>query len=221
MIQFFKRKQQPEYWKKYISKVENCTKYSDFNKIRFVALDTETTGFNFDEDRVLSIGAVALQGNKIMVSDSFEIYIKQDIYKKESVKIHGIRRTGTEEKIEEEAALILFLEYLNDAVILAHHTSFDVTMINQALRRYNIGPLISKSLDTNYIHKKMNTDIEFSKTFTLDELCIIYNVNPHDRHTASGDALITAQIFLKQLGKYKKNNALNLQDLIHTHYPFT
>lgn len=221
MIRFFKKKQQPQYWKNYISKVENCTKYSTFENIRFVALDTETTGFDYNEDRVLSIGAIAIESNKILVADSFEIYIQQDIFKKETVKIHGIRKRGSQTKFKEEEALIQFLEYLDDAVIVAHHTSFDVTMINQALKRYNVGPLISRTLDTNYIHKKMATNIEFNKIFSLDELCVIYNVKPHDRHTASGDALITAQLFLKLLGKFKKNNALNLNDLLNTSYPFT
>ena len=221
MIRFFRKKQQPKYWKDYVSKVENCTKYANFDTIRFVALDTETTGFDFNEDRVLSIGAIAVQNNKILVKDSFEIFIKQDVFKKESVKIHGIRKSGNETKYEEEEALKQFIEYLDDAVILAHHTAFDVTMINQALKRYNIGPLVSKSLDTNYIHKKMSCSIEFNKTFSLDELCVIYNVKPYDRHNAAGDALITAQIFLKLLGKFKKNNALNLDELIKTSYPFT
>ncbi|MDV7188449.1 3'-5' exonuclease [Lutibacter sp. TH_r2] len=221
MIRFFKRKKQPIYWKNYVSKVENCTKYANFENIRFVALDTETTGFDFNEDRVLSIGAIALESNKILVKDSFEIFIKQDVFKKESVKIHGIRKNGLETKFEEEEALKQFLEYLDDAVIIAHHTAFDVTMINQALKRYNAGPLISKSLDTNYIHKKMSNSTEFNKIFSLDELCVIYNVKPYDRHNAAGDALLTAQVFLKLLGKYKKNNALNLKNLIDTSYPFT
>lgn len=221
MLQFFKRKKHPEYWKNYVAKVENCTKYASFNHIRFVVLDTETTGFDYNEDRILSIGAIAVQSNKILVADSFEIYIEQEVFKKETVKIHGIRKYGTQPKFNEEEALIQFLEYLDDAVIVAHHTAFDINMINCALKRYNAGPLISKTLDTNYIHKKIVSTVDMNKIFSLDELCKIYNVKPHDRHTASGDALITAQIFLKQLGKYKKNNALNLQDLIYNYYPFS
>ena len=220
MFSFFKKKKYPEFWNKYISKVENCKKYSTFEDIRFVALDTETTGFDFNKDRVLSIGAVAVRSNKIIVSDYFEIYIEQDVFNKETIKIHGIRRNGTETKLSEKEALIQFLEYLDDAVILAHHTSFDVGMINMALERQGLDSLISKSLDTNYIHKKMVCDPNFGKIYSLDELSEIYNVKTHDRHTASGDALITAQLFLKLIGKYKKNYALNLNDLVNSHYPF-
>lgn len=218
MLNLFKKKKYPAYWKEYIKKVENCETYSNLNDIRFVVLDTETTGFNFDSDRMLCIGAIAVKSNKIMVSDSFEVYIKQDVFNKETVKIHGIRRNGKEVKVSEEQALIQFLEYLSDAVIVAHHTNFDVTMINRGLERLNVGPLISKQLDTNYMYKKMACPSDFKKIFSLDNLCEGYSIKMHDRHTASGDALLTAQLFLKLLAKYKKNPRLNLNDLIRTNY---
>ncbi|WP_423909987.1 3'-5' exonuclease [Flavobacterium sp.] len=183
-----------------------------------MSLDTETTGFDFENDRILCIGAVGIRNNKILVSDSFEIYIKQEVFNKETVKIHGIRKDGKEVKVSEEEAIIQFLDYLSDAVIVAHHTKFDMTMINKALRRAGGGTVRSRQLDTNYIHKKLSTEDRFKKTYTLDELCEIYNVKKHDRHTALGDALITAYLFLKLTYKYKKNNVLNLDDLIKTNY---
>lgn len=220
-MNIFRKKNKPEFWLNYVKKVENCEKYSSFDDIRFVALDTETTGFDFSIDRILSIGAVSIKKNKILVSDSFELYIKQDIYNKETVKIHGIRRNGKEEKVSEEEAIVQFLNYLNDAVIVAHHTSFDIQMINCALERLNIGPLISKQLDTNYIHKKMMSGSLFNKPCSLDTLCEIYQIKMHDRHTAAGDALLTAKLFLKLLANYKKNYTLNLYDLINTNYNLT
>ena len=218
MIRYFKKKLTPEFWSNHLEKVRNSQKYANFEDIRFVALDTETTGFDYENDRILCIGAVAIKNNKILVSDSFEIYIKQAIFNKETVKIHGIRKDGNEIKLSEEEAIIKFIDYLDDAVIVAHHTAFDVTMINQALNRLNVGPLESKQLDTNYIHKKIAKTDTYKKIFSLEELCEIYNVKMHDRHTALGDALITAYLFLKQTAKYKKNNTLNLFDLINTNY---
>ncbi|REE82757.1 DNA polymerase-3 subunit epsilon [Lutibacter oceani] len=218
MFRLFKRKSYPEFWKQHIEKVSKSKNYTNYETIRFVALDTETTGFDYDNDRILCIGAIAIKNNKIKVNDSFEVYIKQDVFNKETVKIHGIRRNGNEVKVSEEEALIKFIEYLDDAIIIAHHTKFDITMINEALKRINVGPLRSKQLDTNFIHKKIATENQFKKLFSLDELCKIYNVKMHDRHTASGDALITAYLFLKLTTKYKKNNALNLTELIRTNY---
>lgn len=218
MLGIFKRKNYPKYWKDYIDKVSNSKKYSNFKNIRFVVLDTETTGFDYEDDRMLCIGAVAIQNNKILVTDSFEVYIKQDVFNKETVKIHGIRKNGNEIKMSEEEALIQFIEYLDDAVIVAHHTAFDLNMINTALKRLNLGPLISKQLDTNYIFKKLSPKNSFNKVYSLDDLCNNFNIKMHDRHTASGDALLTAFVFLKLTNQYKKNNALNIYDLVKTNY---
>jgi DNA polymerase-3 subunit epsilon len=35
--------------------------------------------------------------------------------------------------------------------------------------------------------------------FTLDALCQMFNITAHDRHTAGGDAFLTAQVFLRLL----------------------
>jgi DNA polymerase-3 subunit epsilon len=218
MLNIFRRKKYPEFWQNHIDAVKNSKNYSNFENIRFVALDTETTGFDYENDRVLCIGAVAIKNNKILVSDSFEVYIQQEVFNKETVKIHGIRKNGNEVKVSEEEALISFLDYLDDAIIIAHHTKFDMTMINNALKRLKLGPIKSKQLDTNYIHKKVAVNDRNKKQYSLDDLCEIYNVKKHDRHTALGDALITAYIFIKLTYKYKKNNALNLTDLIKTNY---
>ncbi len=218
MFSFFKRKKYADFFKKHRDLLKNSTKYSNFEDIRFVSLDTETTGFDYEKDRILCIGAVGIKNNKILVSDSFEVYIKQDVFNKDTVKIHGIRKDGQEVKVSEEEAIIQFLDYLDDAVIVAHHTKFDITMINKALRRVGGGTVRSKQLDTNYIHKKIASEDRFKKMYSLDELCGIYNVKKHDRHTALGDALITAYLFLKLTYKYKKNNVLNLENLIKTNY---
>ncbi|AWG21660.1 hypothetical protein FFWV33_08985 [Flavobacterium faecale] len=218
MFSIFKRKKYPEFWKKHIEKVKNAPKQMNFEDIRFVVLDTETTGFDYDKDRILCIGAVAVKNSKIQVADSFEVYVKQDVFNKDTVKIHGIRRDGTEVKVSEEEALLQFLDYLDDSIIVAHHTKFDMTMIMKALRRIGGGTVRSKQLDTNFIHKKIAAVDSYQKMYSLDELCEIYNVKKHDRHTALGDALITAYLFLKLTYKYKKNNVLDLDDLIKTNY---
>ncbi|MDQ5928982.1 MAG: polymerase subunit epsilon [Bacteroidota bacterium] len=218
MFGFFKKKKYADFWLKYIQIVKNSPKYQNYESIRFVVLDTETTGFDYEKDRILSIGAVAIKNNKILVSDSFEVYIKQDVFNKETVKIHGIRKEGNEVKLTEEAAIIQFIEYLDNAIIVAHHTKFDVTMLNKALRRAGGGTIRSKQLDTNFIHKKLAPTDHYDKTYSLDELCNSYNITKHDRHTALGDALLTAYLFIKLIYKFRKNNVLNLDDLIKTNY---
>jgi DNA polymerase-3 subunit epsilon len=75
---------------------------------RFVVLDTETTGFDYNNDRILCIGAVVLQNNTISIQDSFEIYIEQDLYNKSTAQIHGILRDFILNHPNESAALEQF-----------------------------------------------------------------------------------------------------------------
>lgn len=59
-------------------------------QVKFVVFDTETTGFNFASDRILSIGAVTILGNQIELKNSFEVFLKQEKSSPESILIHGI-----------------------------------------------------------------------------------------------------------------------------------
>src|SRR5690606_26960588 len=110
---FKKKKDYPDFWMEYSSHFKKKKK-GDIQTTRFVAFDTETTGFDKIEDRVLSIGAVAIIGKSIPVNDTLELYLKQEIFKAETVKIHGIIRNGSEEKIEELEAIKMFLDYIKD-----------------------------------------------------------------------------------------------------------
>lgn len=173
---------------------------------RFVVLDTETTGFDYDNDRILCIGAVVLQNNAIAIPDSFEIYIHQDHYDKNSAQIHGILKDWVMDKPTELEALQQFLAFLGDSVIIAHHTGFDITMINRALERNGLPILTNKTLDTAFLYKKtliMSNLLERKEKYALDDLADKFDISKKDRHTAMGDAYITAIAFLKIVKKLK------------------
>lgn len=173
---------------------------------RFVVLDTETTGFDYDNDRILCIGAVILQNGVISIPDSFEIYIHQEHYDKNSAQIHGILKDWVMDKPSELEALQQFLTFLGDSIIIAHHTIFDVTMINQALERNGLPHLKNKTLDTAYLYKKtliMSNLLERKEKYALDDLADKFDISKKDRHTAMGDAYITAIAFLKIVKKLK------------------
>ena len=173
---------------------------------RFVVLDTETTGFDFDNDRILCIGAVSLLNGVISIPDSFEIYIHQEYYDKNSAQIHGILKDWVMDKPNELEALQQFLVFLGDSIIVAHHTIFDITMINRALERNGLPQLTNKTLDTAFLYKKtliMSNLLERKEKYALDDLADKFDISKKDRHTALGDAYITAIAFLKIVKKLK------------------
>lgn len=183
---------------------------------RFVVLDTETTGFDYDNDRILCIGALVLQNGVIAIQDSFEVYIEQDHYDKSTAQIHGILKAFVIQRPTELEALEQFLAFLGDAIIIAHHTIFDITMINKALERNGLPLLTNQHLDTAILYKKTLIKshlFERKDHYTLDDLADKFDISKKDRHTALGDAYITAIAFLKIVKKLKEKKHINLNAL--------
>ncbi len=210
MLSWFKYKDYPFFWKQY-SKTFKLKQPKSFENTRFVVFDTETTGLDIINDRILSIGAIAIFNNTLNVADSFEIYLKQETFKAETVEIHGILKEGKLKKLHEGEALEKFINYIENSVLVAHHTAFDIEMINAALKRNNLPKLKNKSIDTGILYKKLEGKKD--SHFNLDVLCKEFNIPKHDRHTAAGDAFITALLFLKIISKLKKERNLHYSDL--------
>ncbi|PIF59634.1 PolC-type DNA polymerase III [Flavobacterium sp. 2] len=183
---------------------------------RFVVLDTETTGFDYENDRILCIGALVLQNNVISIQETLEIYLQQDHYDKSTAQIHGILRDFVLQRPSELEALQQFLTFLGDSIIIAHHTVFDITMINKALKRNNLPQLTNKTLDTAHLYKKTLIKshlFERKDHYTLDDLADKFDISKKDRHTALGDAYITAIAFLKIVKKLKEKKEISLNQL--------
>ncbi len=181
--------------------------FGDINTTRFVVLDTETTGFDYEKDRILCIGAIVLQNNTISVQDSFEVYIEQEHYNKATAQIHGILKDFVLDRPKEPEALQQFLDFLGDSIIIAHHTNFDMTMLNKALERNGLPEIKNKTLDTATLYKKTLIKsylLERKEHYSLDDLADKFDISKKDRHTAMGDAYITAIAFLKILKKLKE-----------------
>ncbi|GIM53778.1 3'-5' exonuclease [Capnocytophaga cynodegmi] len=174
--------------------------------VRFVVFDTETTGFKFSTDRILSIGAVTILNNRIDLKNSIEFFLEQEKSNPESIPIHGIIKNHKYQKLAEREALVQFLEYIEDSILVGHHVGYDVKMINAALQRNELSLLKNKYLDTNYLFKKtkvINYLLKNDKNYSLDEICQELNITTHDRHNAAGDAFLTAIAFLKIINKLK------------------
>ncbi|UGU16782.1 3'-5' exonuclease [Sinomicrobium kalidii] len=219
MFSFFKKKPQtdyPDFWTEYEQSFRKKTE-TGITENRFVVFDTETTGFNYKTDRILSIGAVPVTQNNISVSDIFEVYIRQDTFNPETVKIHGLlKEDGRVTAIAEEEALRRFLVYIKNAILVAHHAHFDTTMINAGLKRMGLPKLKNRVLDTSVLYNRTRITsnlIDRNKNHSLDELADALNIPKNDRHTATGDAYITAIAFLKILTRLEKKGIYRTKEL--------
>ncbi|MGB5383493.1 MAG: 3'-5' exonuclease [Lutimonas sp.] len=188
---------------------------NQIDQVNFVVLDTETTGLHKVKDRILSLGALRLKDNKIMVRDCIDFYLKQEKFNPETVPIHEILKSGKSIKIEESDAVFKFLAFVKNSIIVGHQISFDIAMIDQALLRMGLPKLKNKTLDTAELFKKTPDCKNRDKPYSLDELCTLHKMKLTDRHTALGDAYLTAILFLKIYAQIKKvNPSISLKDLL-------
>ena len=173
------------------------------SRIRFVVLDTETSGFDPQRDRLITIGAVAVIDGDIRLDDTCELMLRLD-YNLASVTVHGITRDLARDGMEEPEALEHFLRYLRDGVIVGHHIGHDIQFLNRACERHFGFTLENRFIDTMDLTLALQGDGALSgrpgfEEFSLDALCDLFGVRMHDRHTAGGDAFLTAQVFLRLL----------------------
>ncbi|MCB0373077.1 MAG: 3'-5' exonuclease [Muricauda sp.] len=218
---FFRKKRPlefPDFWWEYEAHFKNDLP-DDIPQNTFVVLDTETTGFSLTKDRMLCIGALKLKDNHIVVKESFEVYIRQEHYNTGSAEIHGILKKSKKEQLEELEALKQFLVYAQNHILVGHHVMFDVNMINAALKRNGLPKLKNLTLDTELLYQKtllISSVVQRKERHTLDDLAKKFSISRKDRHTALGDAYITAIALIRIMERLKPKN---LKDLIKKQGP--
>ncbi len=187
--------------------------------VRFVSLDCESTGFDPRRDRIVSIGAIALIDGQILLGDEFEAML-QVTHNTAATLVHGITRQEARSGREERDALLEFLAYLRDGIIVGHHIGHDIAMLNAACRRQFDFELGNRHIDTLGLTLLLEQDGAFAgqtsiASASLDALCDRFGVIPHDRHTAPGDAFLTAQIFqrlLRYASRCERNSVARLTE---------
>lgn len=219
MLNWFKKHsiEYPDFWNTYVSYFEEENLQKPLEEVSFVVLDTETTGFNYETDRILCIGAITLKANVIYMNSVYERYIDQTQFNPDAVEIHGLIQHHKFETISETEAMKEFLDYLKDSVIVAHHAFYDVSMLNKVLERHNLPNLKNRYLDTGYLFKKtkaINRLLQNDRSYSLDDVCKELNIPIKDRHTAAGDAMLTAQAFLKVLARLNFKPHSTLKSLL-------
>jgi len=162
---------------------------------RFVVVDVETTGLNLMQDKLISIGAVAVVNGKVALGDSFYVVLQQQAAsEKGNILVHGI---GTSAQLEGDPpvdALLSFLEYLGKSPLIAFHVTFDETMIKRALRDYLGFNFKHPWLDLAYVMPGLHPPLA-KKYRALDDWIGHFNIRIDARHNALADALATAQLF--------------------------
>ncbi|WP_022849705.1 3'-5' exonuclease [Limisalsivibrio acetivorans] len=180
---------------------KNITMDDKLEDAVFSVVDTETTGLDINEARVINIAAVKVQNFKIV--DFYNTFINPEmLIPPESIKWHNITDDMVQDKPYVEEVLPDFLKFIGSSVIVGHHINFDIKMINKEMQNCFGCQLHNPWLDTMLIYSR--SILKKEDHHTLDHLFDVYKVTCNGRHTALGDALATAEVFTKMVFQANK-----------------
>ncbi|MCZ8168763.1 DNA polymerase-3 subunit epsilon [Flavobacterium fontis] len=186
------QKEYPEFWKTYLEKMDKKSN-------RYVAFTLETTGLNSRKDVILSIAAIGIVQDQVLIGDVFEIAIPQYKYLHDNGITHDFVLESKMPKLAEPAAIENFIAFIENAVLVGHRTYFDVEMLNEVLEKLGCGRLRNEALDIEIMYKKVHDLSE--KSIALDEMAKAYKLPVTEHVSPTDDAYNIALMFLKLKSK--------------------
>jgi len=160
----------------------------------YVVFDIETTGLSPRYNKIIEIGAVKIKNGKIQ--DTFSEFINPEVPIPYTItKLTSITDQMVMEAPTIDEILPKFMEYVGDAILVAHNASFDTGFIKEFCKQLDI-PFDSTIMDTMTLAHVLIPELG---KYTLDRLCKQFNVSLEHHHRACDDAAATAEIFLKML----------------------
>lgn len=179
--------------------------------VRWVVVDCETSGLDVARDRLLSVGAVAVSGGEVRLADRFSALVRQEIPSAASnILIHGIAGDAQRGGRPLQDVMVELAEYLAEGVPVAFHAPFDAGM----LRRHGL------KLKRDWVDLATLMPALFPgrspRQGTLDPWLGEFDIPPHQRHDALGDAFATAQLLLVALKELKRRRVQTVEALMKT-----
>lgn len=176
--------------------------------LSFTVFDTETTGLNpSGGDEIIQIGAVRIVNGRILRSEAFDQLVDpQRSIPKAGIAIHGITPDQVKGQPTIDEVLPAFHAFCHDTVLVAHNAAFDMKCL--AVKQSVTGVCFDHPvLDTLLLSALAHPN---HSRHNLDDLAQRFGLTIHGRHTAIGDAMVTAEIVLKLVAVLKDQGIVTL-----------
>lgn len=162
-----------------------------------VVLDTEATGLDVRTDRVVAIGAVRMHGPRIDARSVLDIRVNPGVpIPDEATRIHRLSDADVAGAPPTPEALARLAGFLGEAVVVGHNVHFDLALLRHEAARHGVRWHGPRALDVVLLAaalapRQLDT--------SLETLAASHGIEIEGRHTALGDALVTARIFAAML----------------------
>lgn len=170
-------------------------------KTRQIALDTETTGLEVAKNhRIIEIGCVEIINRRI-TNRHFHYYLQPDrLIETGAMEVHGITNEFLQGKPRFTNIVQEFIEFIQDAELVIHNATFDVSFLNYELQLIKQRPITDYCQVTDSL--ALARERHPGQKNSLDALCKRYNIDnsKRDLHGALLDAELLAQVYLAMTG---------------------
>ena len=167
-----------------------------------VVIDTETTGLDPRKARVIELAGVRLVAGKLVTDGSFRQLLRPvgDAIPTETTRIHGIDDAMVAGSPRFAEAWPRFDAFLGEAVVVGHMIGFDLAMLRRECELAGLQWSRPRTLDTRLLAEIVAPDLA---GYELEKLAAWLGIDAAGRHSALGDAITTARIFLALLPRLR------------------
>jgi len=167
--------------------------------MREIVIDTETTGLDAANDRIVEVGCVELF-NHIPTGQRLQLYINPGRRMSgEAARVHGLTDAFLADKPAFAAVAEELVAFIADAPLIAHNAEFDFAFLNAELGRLGQKPVPAhRMVDTLMLARRKHP----AGPNSLDALCNRYYVDSSRRtlHGALLDAELLAEVYVELIG---------------------
>lgn len=181
-------------------------------EVDFVVFDTETTGLRPSEgDEVVSLAGVRVVNGRLLSGETFERLVNpRRPIPQESVRFHRI----TDAEVRGMPALVEimpdFKAFVGDAVLVGHNVAFDLKFLRLKERQAGVR-FDNPVLDTLLLSRLLDPEVE---DHSLEAVAQRHSLEAARRHTAIGDALVTAAILIRQIKQLEARGITSLAEAV-------
>ncbi|XIA65301.1 DUF294 nucleotidyltransferase-like domain-containing protein [Bradyrhizobium sp. TZ2] len=167
-----------------------------------VVIDTETTGLDPRKARVIELAGVRLSAGKLVAGDKFRQLLRpaHQSIPAEATRIHGIDDAMVAGSPLFADVWPRFSAFLGQALVIGHAVGFDLAVLKRECDLAGLPWIRPRTLDTRQLAQIAAPELA---GYSLDELAAWLGVEVVDRHSALGDAITAARVFLALVPKLR------------------
>jgi DNA polymerase III subunit epsilon len=192
-------------------KENNCLD-TPLHELKVVVFDLETTGFYPEKgDRVISIGAIKMTGQRIMETETFYSLVHSPHSLSDEISV--LTNIRDEELLSAPPAsevLMEFFKFVQNHALVAHHAKHEQSFMQKMTWDLLKTRFEHRIIDTSFLLRLSNPMI---KSLPLEDVCMECEIEIINRHHALGDAKLTALIWGHYLELAQKKGYKNLREI--------